>query len=237
MIMKNTFVTSLFAIASLMLMGQASASPILEVNNANGSSYFGYDTTKEVTVGYRFTANENISVYSLGIVNAFGDGLQIAHSVGLWDNSGTLLSSVLFSPNSGTADAGFLYLDTPSAISLTTGNTYRIAATFVGKDTSDKVLNLLINNFDSYLNVNSVVSIEKGNAYHVDDLVENDLDFPDAFTTFNSGNQPSFIVTSNFLFTTEQSSSVPEPNTLAILCLGLTGLGYQRRKKRSASKA
>ncbi len=237
MILKYKFAASIFAAASLMLAVQASASPMLEVDNVNGGSRFGYAPTDEITVGYRFTANENISVYSLGIVNAFGDGLQIAHSVGLWSESGTLMSSVFFAPGSGTADAAFLYLNTPSAISLAAGQTYRIAATFGGNDASDKVLNLLIENFDSYLNINSAVSIEKGNAWHLDDLAENDLDFPDGFITFTSGNRPSFIVTSNFLFTAEQSNSVPEPDTLALLCLGLAGLGYQFRKKRSASKS
>lgn len=237
MILKNTLTASIFAVASMMLAAPASALPMLEVNSSNGGSRFGYPATNEITVGYRFTANENISVYSLGIVNAFGDGLQIAHSVGLWNNSGTLLSSVFFAPGSGTADAGFLYRDTPSAISLVAGDIYRIAATFVGQDRSDQVLNLLLGNFDSYLNINSAVTIEKGNAWHQDDLAENDLDFPDAFTTFSSSNLPSFIVTSNFLFTRrEASNSVPAPNTLAILCLGLASLGFQHRKKRSESK-
>lgn len=236
MTLKNTFTSSIFAVASMMLAAPASALPMLEVNSSNGGSRFGYPATNEITVGYRFTANENISVYSLGIVNAFGNGLQIAHSVGLWNNSGTLLSSVFFAPGSGTADAGFLYRDTPSAISLVAGDIYRIAATFVGQDSSDPVLNLLLGNFDSYLNINSAVTIEKGNAWHLDDLAENDLDFPDAFTTFSSSNRPSFIVTSNFLFTRKASNSVPAPNTLAILCLGLASLGFQRRKKRSESK-
>lgn len=231
-----TLVKSISAIALMVLAANATALPMLEVNNVNGASRFGYPSTQEVTIGYRFTANENISVYSLGIVNAGGNGLQIAHSAGLWNDSGTLLSSVFFAPGSGTANAAFLYLDMPSTISLVAGNTYRVAATFVGQDTSDQVLNLLVANFDSYLNINSAVSIDRQNAWHLDDLSESDLDFPDALGTFNSSSQPSFIVSTNFLFTPEESSSVPEPNTLAILCLGLAGLGFQFRKKPSKTK-
>ena len=53
------------------------------------------------TVGFRFTTGvHGLTVTSLGLLDANGNGLNFAHDVGLWTTSGTLLASINI-PTSG----------------------------------------------------------------------------------------------------------------------------------------
>jgi hypothetical protein len=88
-------------------------------------------TGANMTLGWEFEANSNITVTSLGFFDVGSDGLLTSHEVGLWTSAGTLLGSVTVTPGS-TPDGGFYYEDLASPINLTSGNSYRIAANVNG---------------------------------------------------------------------------------------------------------
>lgn len=90
------------------------------------------------TIGWSFTANQDISVTHLGVfdidqspTNYVGDGLLVAHDVGLWNSSGDTLLAVVNVP-SGTAapldSSGFRYMPLNTPVVLTGGETYIIGA-------------------------------------------------------------------------------------------------------------
>ena len=53
------------------------------------------------THGWQFTVNETIQVTHLGLYDRLQNGFAIEHPVGLWDEDGTLLSSVVMSAGDG----------------------------------------------------------------------------------------------------------------------------------------
>src|SRR5262245_56958919 len=70
------------------------------------------------TYGYTFTVGSSpISVTQLGIWTPT-NGLMLDHEVGLWDNSGNLLTSVTVPTFATSAPSGFSYEPVPSAVLL-----------------------------------------------------------------------------------------------------------------------
>jgi hypothetical protein len=65
------------------------ATPILSFNTAGASS----GTENNQSVGWSFTVLSPITVTGLGWYDQNGDGLSLAHMVGIWDTVGTLLTS------------------------------------------------------------------------------------------------------------------------------------------------
>jgi hypothetical protein len=80
----------------------------------------------DITAGYSFTVLRTIQVNALGFYDWDGDGLNMAHSVGLWNSSGTLLASALVDSASRLEDL-FRYTDV-APILLGPG-TYTLGAT------------------------------------------------------------------------------------------------------------
>jgi hypothetical protein len=90
-----------------------------------------------LTLGFSFGVGPRpVWVTSLGIFDYSSDGLEEAHSIGLWDLSGGLLASVSIAAGTSDAlDGGFRYIDLSSTITLNAGQTYVLGATFgSGKD-------------------------------------------------------------------------------------------------------
>lgn len=78
------------------------------------------------THGWRFTVDEPIRVIALGMYDKQGNGLQIAHPVGLWDEEGGLLRSVVLGAGSGAPLIDrFRYAETPSIV-LSPGQWYTV---------------------------------------------------------------------------------------------------------------
>ncbi len=87
-----------------------------------------------VTVGFKFTANQNLTVSALGFYDDKQDGLNSSHDVGIYDLSGTLLTSTsIASGTSAGLDGKFRYSSIAS-FNLSAGQSYIIAGLATGDD-------------------------------------------------------------------------------------------------------
>lgn len=94
------------------------------------------------TIGFKFTVTAatssftGLSVTSLGFQDAGGDGLTSAHTVGIWDSTGALVTSAtIASGTTAELDANYRYVNLSTPVLLLAGQTYTIGATvFNGGD-------------------------------------------------------------------------------------------------------
>ena len=87
--------------------------------------------TVPVTVGTRFTVEEEIFVTGLGVWEDAA-GLADAHPVGLWTDAGALLTSATVpAGDAGTLVNGFRF-ERVMPVALSAGETYRIGALYPG---------------------------------------------------------------------------------------------------------
>jgi hypothetical protein len=87
---------------------------------------FGSPITPQVTAGYAFSFDQNVSVFAVGIYDAGDDGLAGTDTLGIWTDNGTLLTSKLFdSTSSPTLNAHFRWLPLDSPITLAANTVYR----------------------------------------------------------------------------------------------------------------
>ncbi|MFT7579045.1 MAG: hypothetical protein ACI9MR_000707, partial [Myxococcota bacterium] len=77
--------------------------------------------------GYTFTVTQDKVLTQLGIFDRHKDGNPEVRQAGLWNNAGTLLSTVTFTVGTdATLVDNFRYMDVPSPITLTPGETYTV---------------------------------------------------------------------------------------------------------------
>jgi len=90
-----------------------------------------FDSTASATVGFRFQTSQSIFVTQLGVVDSGNPGLNSAHDVGIWTDSGTLLATVTV-PAGGVAPLidGFRFSDIPP-LPLDANQVYRVGAVFI----------------------------------------------------------------------------------------------------------
>ena len=124
-----TFAVILILTAGGLQRTQAQLSPTLTSFDITGSNSF---TTADLTLGWEFLVNSNITVTSLGFLDVDSDGLLASHEIGLWDSGGNLLGYVTVTPASTPNVDNFLYENLATPIDLTSGNSYRIAAYVYG---------------------------------------------------------------------------------------------------------
>ena len=126
--LKNLAAVSTLVIPFLFFPTQAQASVALQ-SFTGGSVFNSFDTTN-MTVGWSFTANDNLSVTSLGLWDETpADPLAQTHQVGLWSSTGTLLGSATIQTNSPLTGS-FRYAAI-APVALTSGLTY-----FLGSEVS-----------------------------------------------------------------------------------------------------
>lgn len=199
--------------AALMAAGLAHAASVPAIFTTHD---FGSDPLfgSPDTIGFEFTPNETIIVDQLGIFDSGQDGLAESHLVGLWDENGNLLTSVVVA--SGTT-APLIDLHRYAAIvplALTAGANYFVGAYHV--DFSDTPT-------DGDLSPLVDPRISLGN-YGIGNA--------GGFTA------PSFIIPprdyANFTI-----SSVPEPAAWTLMLVGFGGLGAVTRtgRRRAAAAA
>jgi Domain of unknown function (DUF4082) len=197
----------------------AQAAPIYDFDSA--PIRFG---EANVTVGFQFTANANLTINALGFYDHNQDGLTTSHDVGIFDTNGTLLNST--SVSSGTAgalDGKFRYAAVPS-FTLTSGQSYIIAGLANGQDGY------------TYGNVGTtILGLTTNPTISISPLASLFLYAPSfSFPTDNYGYDLYPMV--NFKFEEPSISSVPLPAAFPLLGIGLAGLGGMQRwfsKRRS----
>ncbi|PZN96796.1 MAG: hypothetical protein DCF31_03145 [Alphaproteobacteria bacterium] len=119
-------ITLLLATAATLTLSQAATAAIPALTYTGPSTQVG---NPPFTLGWSFSATAPVTISALGFFDADLDGLQESHELGLWNSSGTLLSSVTI--GAGTVaplTANFRYAAV-SPFTLTAGD-YFIGALF-----------------------------------------------------------------------------------------------------------
>lgn len=100
-------------------------------NTPNLIAYSDFEGPDFTTVGWQFTVGGTpLQVTQLGLFDSGSDGLLASHQVGIWNSSGTLLSSATV--KAGTASpltAGYRY-EPVTPFTLPANGTYQIGALF-----------------------------------------------------------------------------------------------------------
>lgn len=158
--------------------------------------------------GWRFTADEDITLTTLGLWDDDDDGMDIEHPIGIWEfSSGTLLASGVI--HAGTGDLlidHFRYIDVPD-VDLAAGVDY-VLGFHTASSNSDKMV------YGGPL---------------IDWVVDPAITYLDA----RYGGSPSLAMPGPSVTTTyyrfgPNFQFVPEPGTLSLLLIG--GLALLRRR-------
>ena len=198
------------ALAAATVIAVAGSAGAQAITSFSGGTQFGaWDAASPGVVGWRFDVNTAIILTDIGIFNGDIDGLTSSHEVGLWDSSGTLLTSGVAGPGGGVLGP---FTDTDVAdVVLSPGERYTIGAVYD------------INDGDSYVSGPSSLGL----ASEINPTTNGV--FPEAgdlgglnFPTGDSTNLAR--LGTNFLF-----RPVPAPASAALL--GLGGLVACRRRR------
>ncbi|MBK8817440.1 MAG: DUF4082 domain-containing protein [Methylococcaceae bacterium] len=177
-----------------------------------------------VTVGFKFTANKNLTVNALGFYDDSQNGLTTSHDVGIYDLNGTLLTATSIASGTGASLDGKFRYSGISSFNLISGQSYIIAGLATGEDGY------------TYGNVGSTIQgLTVDPAIGISPLASLFLYAPTfTFPTEHFGYDLYPMV--NFKF--NPTSQVPIPAAFPLLGIGLAIIGgLQRRfsKKRLVS--
>lgn len=190
-------------VASVMLAANPVQAATVALQSFSGGSNFPAFNGTNQTIGWSFTANDNLTVSSLGVWDMTpSNPLSQSHQVGLWSSTGTLLSSVIVQTNS-LLTGEFRY-ESITPISLTSGSTY-----FIGSDITSPFS-------DNYRSGATSVTIAPEITFlnAARNASSGGFSFPSTTTSNNNGRFGP-----NFQFTT--STAVPEPS----MVISLMGFG------------
>ena len=178
-----------------------------------------YGALADLTIGWSFTVGpQSVSVTDLGFFDYNGDGLDTAHEVGLWNSSGSLLTSVTVPAGTGgTLVDGFRFTLLSSALDLVANQGYVIGA------------HITVNSGDIFYTATSATLAPEFTFGTPLDDADPAVGFVQPVRTRPDVGFGFFGP--NFRFV-DQVSAVPEPGTLALLALGMAGAGVARRRRR-----
>jgi len=175
------------------------------------------------SLGFKFQANNSVTVTGLGVFDAYQNGLNGIQQVGLWDMQGNLLASTQVT----TSDAlqGFWrFRSLASSVTLTAGQTYYVASQggeYYTYQTNGFTVNPNITYLQDSWNY-------RGHSSYTP------LGFPSNSTGITQSQGGGYFG-ANLEFanpTSAQPSRVPEPTSVALLGVGLAGLVVRNRRKR-----
>lgn len=171
------------------------------------------------TAAYEFTTTAPITLRSLGIWDSDLEtpGLYNAHQVGLWDATTHALLATATVPASGATSIGeFWYVALAAPVTLLSGHSYVLGATFLDSDFDMAKGNVTAVVTDSRITMgDALLSTSSG------------FDFPDLNV---SGANRGFYGANGL------ETAVPEPATVGIVA-GLALLGFAALRRRFAAVA
>lgn len=164
----------------------------------------GYSGVFSDTVGYQFTVGStSLQVTALGVYDSGDNGINSINTIGIWTNTGTLLSSVSIpAGTTATLNSHFRWA-TITPFTLESGVTYRIGA--MG-DYEDRYSGFIPQGSWSSTNYITALGSVRNNSNEV-------FSFPSSTPLSNQA-----VVGPNAMFTPiENAPSVPEPATYALI--------------------
>ena len=195
----------------------AQATPLFDFTSNTASFKFTSDT-----LGYAFTVSSNITVDGIGMLDFGNDGLGSNHEFALWDNSdpGTKLRWKQMPPSTTTSSdpsisglGSYVYVDIAPLI-LSPGITYVLGASFLPANASKDDVAYEVAGITSHSGIATFVEGRLGRATGINAV------FPGQVR----GNMDRYFGPNLRIAT-----AIPEPLTLALLVVGLAGIGLARR--------
>jgi len=209
---------------AISVVGNAQATFVASTStNTTGTTNFSAPNASQ-TVGWDFQVREELTINALGIWDDAQDGLNLAHTIGLFELSGTELVSTNIAAGSGA----LLFENTRwveiTEIVLHPQITYSIMADFMcvmPTNGGDRC------NVASGGNISYHSSVSQLGWFFSDPgetVAGSGINARDASGTDNGYLGPNFGFIDEF-------TQVPEPSTLFLIGLGLAGIGFCRRRK------
>jgi hypothetical protein len=217
----KTMMTAALA-AATMTIAPAPATADTAINGWTGARFSnpGYDEV--FTYGWTFTPTTALTLVSLGVYDDGRDGLIVAHDVGLWDSSGTLLTSTTIGAGTASGLIGDFRYNAVAGLTLAAGATYTIGTTHyaLGGDRYQ----FAPSSVDADSRIGFIGGVRSDILYGT---TSPGLIFPTL-----SPNTGRFGP--NFLFDAAGGGAVPEPATWALMILGFGAIGGAMRRRRAA---
>jgi hypothetical protein len=203
-------IATLTCVLSALTGGAASGAPIVALDFTGGSAEF---SGANWTVGWQFTTTNKLTVAALGFFDMGGDGLAHDHSVGLWTESGALLTQATVSiggPSvSSEGGAGRWVFTEITPLTLPSG-TYVVGAFYEVLDADRLMLHTAIPSTIPGLTFDTTRSGGFGS-----------LSFPEG--AVGSSDNPGYFGPNLAI------RPVPEAGSVVLLCTGLVAVARRRR--------
>lgn len=210
------FLGCIFALALISCAASAQVSIITSLGPGTANASGG-----DNTLGFDFTVGDTpLTVTELGLWDENGDGLENSHWVGLWDDTGALLTSVNVS--SGTTailDNGFRFTSLATPVILQAGHVYVLGASYLTADADRVILN-----YGGGSQAGSDPAITLGNLHYTNG---GGFTFPGIDAGYGSEIGPNAIFAGPV--------SVPEPSSLSLIlmsCGSASAFLLRRKAKR-----